>query len=357
MDADMQPTTEGGMTDSDAEEPDFNKQVVGILVKRAEEFLSREKQPGGYSRVELRAWMMEPEFHARLQMLREHGDKLHDRWDATVQYLAAELTGGDHPELGRAIEVLSHRAERLLRLKRRLDWVAPSTNIEKADEVKVGRRMAELQRQLADLHELFEVAIDRSAEAALTSSALPDESVWDGEGAHLLFPEELEQILEPGSGPAKGLAMSLAALRDSLLVAQAEAFNILVGRFRVLRSPGRRNAYRGQRLSAELLGVAEGLGLYATRGRERGRGGDADRLCGGEVVVKAINKLRKDEAGHPSIQAILDEAPASRDALEDLAAASNPSANADGVNAERNSRLAASREFGRRYGKRELAKL
>lgn len=135
-----------------------------------------------------------------------------------------------------------------------------------------------------------------------------------------LTPEELESFCEiysedpqvvdgvPAIGPehAKAIA-SLLRLHDAATRCISETRAILAGRFDPPAGPGAPRQNRGKRLAAELLGIAEGLELDASRDH------DNHRESGIDAVLAALRCC--EDTTDPAARTILAEIPKTFDAF------------------------------------------
>ena len=126
----------------------------------------------------------------------------------------------------------------------------------------------------------------------------------------LLTPEEVEATFEDTPE-----VMDLAAmlrLQDDLQHGITEARAILAGRFHGPETTrGRQEQRRGRWIAAHLLGIAEGMGLKASRNHTKREG--APRNSAADAVAMAIGRLQPKPLADHVARAVRSELPRNRD--------------------------------------------
>lgn len=112
---------------------------------------------------------------------------------------------------------------------------------------------------------------------------------------------------------ALDLIFNLRGLIDLADACLSESRYVFVGRFDPLKGPGRPTALRGDRLSAQLLGIAETLTVTTKMKLRLSRGKKSPPHSAADAVAEALTRC--EDIKNPAARAILEEAPKTYDTI------------------------------------------
>lgn len=264
--------------------------ITEIIQKRARHLLARETRLGSTMRLINKARIADDELRERIQRLKQEISRL--RQDCT-EFLKNKF---DFVEL-HEFWPLVVKLEALLNYK-----------------MLAFQKPRETQALLEQAWETLDEIVSY-LEEALGKVGTQTDPVFSR-----LTPEELEAYFDTSSdepdvvdgvatiGPehAKAIA-SLLRLHDSTMRCTSETRAILAGRFDPPNGRGAPRQNRGKRLAAELLGIAEGIGLKASRDHE------SHYESGIDAVLAALRDC--EDITDPAARTILAEIPTTFDAF------------------------------------------
>jgi hypothetical protein len=259
-------------------------EVVAILEKRARHLLAREGRLGSGTRFSSRSRIADDELLVRVQRLQQSFAELkqgvsaireyrpglferHEIWPQTIEIETA-LSYDRFSNLAdddvEARLLRSHNGFKAIRSQ--LDSVLQK----KAEQI--GPTLARLTQE----------------EIKILADTANDDLMEDGD--FRIYPKDALDLIADLTG--------LINLADASV---SEARYVLTGRFDPWKGPGRPTSRRGDRLSAQLLGIAEGMNLRLSRGKKSPPHSAAD------AVAEAL--ARCTDVKDPASLAILEEAP------------------------------------------------
>lgn len=271
-------------------------EVVAILEKRARHLLAREGRVGSGTRFSGKSRMADDELLVRVQRLQQSCAEFKQEIIAIMGQRAGLFEKSQlWPQTIQIERALSY--DRLFNLA---DDDLEERLLSSHDQLKAIR--SQLDSVLLKTAEQIDPTLARLTQEEITilADTANDDHMEDGDSG--TYPKD-----------ALDLVADLIGLIDLADACASEARYVLTGRFDPWKGAGRPIALRGDRLSAQLLGIAESLGATENMNLRLSRGKNIPPHSAADAVSAALTRCM--DVKDPTSRAILEEAPKTYDAI------------------------------------------